>query len=96
MDMFSNKEEIIIDHHIDGGPATTEGVTPEKLTFWYISVPSGIFLGEMHRHMSHEEEQKNFFCCSPKARTSLAKAKQVFLFFQMMKMSCIDPKMPFF
>ena len=77
---------------------------------------NGIFLGEMHRHMSHEEEQKNFFCCSqvvlawglfegffwpeegrrpsegqknpensPKAKTSLAKAKQVFLFFQMMK-----------
>ena len=76
----------------------------------------GIFLGEMHRHMNHEEEQKNFFCCSqvvlarglfegffwpeegrrpsegqknpsnsPKAKTSLAKAKQVFLFFQMMK-----------
>ena len=58
MDMFSNKEEIIIDHHIDGGPATTEGVTPEKLTFWYISVPSGIFLGEMHRHMSHEQDKK--------------------------------------
>ena len=63
----------------------------------------------MHRHMSHEEEQKNFFCWSqvvlawglfegffwpeegrrpsegqknpsnsPKAKTSLAKAKQVF------------------
>ena len=29
----------------------------------------GIFLGEMHRHMSLEEEQKT---------TSLAKAKQVF------------------
>ena len=24
----------------------------------------GIFLGEMHRHMSHEEEQKILFCCS--------------------------------
>ena len=66
--------------------------------------------------MSHEEEQKNFFCCSqvvlarglfegffwpeegrrpsegqknpsnsPKAKTSLAKAKQVFLLFQMMR-----------
>ena len=25
----------------------------------------GVFLGEVHRHMRHEEEQKNpFFCCS--------------------------------
>ena len=23
-----------------------------------------MFLGEMHRHISHEEEQKNFFCFS--------------------------------
>ena len=82
------------------------------------SIPRyGIFLGEMHRHMIHEEEPKNpFFAAarlfrpegcwrdffwpeegrrpsegqknpenSPKAKTSLAKAKQVFLFFQMMK-----------
>ena len=25
------------------------------------SQQNGMFLGEMHRHMSHEEEQKNFF-----------------------------------
>ena len=78
---------------------------------------NGIFLGEMHRHMSHEEEQKIFFAAarlfwpegclrdffglkkadlrpfesqknpenSPKAKTSLAKAKQVFLLFRRMR-----------
>ena len=25
---------------------------------------NGIFLGEMHRHMSHEEEQKTFFAAA--------------------------------
>ena len=25
---------------------------------------NGIFLGEMHGHVSHEEEQKKIFCCS--------------------------------
>ena len=69
-------------------------------------VKNDIFLGEMHRHMSHEEEQKFFFAAARlfwpegclrdffglkkaegllKAKRSLAKAKQVFLFFQMMK-----------
>jgi len=55
----------------------------------------GTFLGEMQRHMSHEEEKKTFFAAarffglrpsegqknaenSPKAKTSLAKAKQGF------------------
>ena len=33
--------------------------------FWaFFDEDNGMFLGEMHRHMSHEEEQKNFFCCS--------------------------------
>ena len=25
---------------------------------------NGIFLGEMHRHMSHEKEQKNYFAAA--------------------------------
>ena len=88
---------------------------------------NGIFLGEMHRHMSHEEEQKNFFCCSQvvlawglfegffglKKAEGLLKAKKIpktarrpkqawlkqnkiFCSSKWWKMSCIDPKMPFF
>ena len=33
---------------------------------------------------------------SPKAKTSLAKAKKVFCYFEGWEMSCIDPKIPFF
>ena len=33
-------------------------------TATHMSFKFGIFLGEMHRHLSHEEEQKKLFCCS--------------------------------
>ena len=37
-------------------------VAATKHTFdWY---KNGIFLGEMHQHMSHEEEQKTFFAAA--------------------------------